>query len=211
MVAISYGASSVVITDIDDGRLALAKECGVHHAVNVRSANDGEERKWRSIWVCVTGVWRWTIITLWTFVCRNLCIGAWEFMQPKDGKCRKRVRFPWLWCQYSGITAREVSKKIYFNGVNASQHNLIFLFIIHPHYRGLSPAEAREKVLAALGQEPDASMECTGVGSSIETAITVGVPITDWLNYRKADCRRPVRAESWFLWAWPRPDAIYPF
>lgn len=51
--------------------------------------------------------------------------------------------------------------------------------LIHPHYRGLSPAEAREKVLAALGQEPDASMECTGVGSSIETAITVGVLIMD--------------------------------
>lgn len=59
MVAISYGASSVVITDIDDGRLALAKECGVHHAVNVRSENDGEERKWRSSGVrmnCVAGV-----------------------------------------------------------------------------------------------------------------------------------------------------------
>ncbi|GMR35350.1 hypothetical protein PMAYCL1PPCAC_05545, partial [Pristionchus mayeri] len=73
MATLSHGVSSVVITDINEERLALAKECGVHHAVNVK---------------------------------------------------------------------------------------------------GLSPVEVREQVLAALGgQEPDASIECTGVGSSTETAI----------------------------------------
>ncbi|GMT17004.1 hypothetical protein PFISCL1PPCAC_8301, partial [Pristionchus fissidentatus] len=73
LVALTHGVSSIVISDIDDGRLALAKKCGVHHTVNVR---------------------------------------------------------------------------------------------------GLTPAEARQKVMDALGGQPDAALECTGVGSSIETAIT---------------------------------------
>ncbi|GMR37359.1 hypothetical protein PMAYCL1PPCAC_07554, partial [Pristionchus mayeri] len=99
LVALSHGVSSVVITDIDEGRLALAKECGVHHAVNVK---------------------------------------------------------------------------------------------------GLSPAEAREKVLAALGQEPDASIECTGVGPSIETAITTtrsgGVAIL--VGMASARCDLPILAAA---------------
>ncbi|GMR45562.1 hypothetical protein PMAYCL1PPCAC_15758 [Pristionchus mayeri] len=73
LVALARGVSTVVITDINEERLATAKECGVHHTVNVK---------------------------------------------------------------------------------------------------GLSPAEAREQVLAALGKEPDVAIDCTGLGSSIETAIT---------------------------------------
>ncbi|GMS92086.1 hypothetical protein PENTCL1PPCAC_14261, partial [Pristionchus entomophagus] len=99
LVALSHGISSVAITDINDGRLALAKECGIHHAINVR---------------------------------------------------------------------------------------------------GLSPSEVREQVVAALGQEPDASIECTGVGSSIETAITTshsgGVVVL--VGLASARCDLPILAAA---------------